>query len=49
MENIDFTITPEQAQDICEYFGEDFNSMEGWQIAELLDRLIDETLFGSRF
>lgn len=45
MENIQFTLTYEQAMDICEHFGEDINTLEDWEICELLDRLIDETLF----
>ena len=45
MENINFTLTPEQAEDICKHFGENINELEEYEICELLDRLIDETLF----
>ena len=45
MENINFIITPEQAEDICKYYGKDINEMEDYEIGELLDRLIDDTLF----
>ena len=45
-ENIDFVITYEQAKDICEHYGMDVSTMENWEISELLDRLIDDALFG---
>ena len=45
MENITFVLTPEQAEDICKHFGENINELEEYEICELLDRLIDETLF----
>lgn len=45
MHNINFMLTYDQAQDICEHYGEDITQMEEWEICELLDRLIDETLF----
>lgn len=45
MENIDFVLTREQAEDICKYYGKNIEEMEDWEIGELLDRLIDDTLF----
>ena len=46
MEQITFIITREQAEDICKYYGVNINEVEDWQIEELLDRLIDETIWG---
>lgn len=46
MENINFILTYEQAKDICEHYGEDISQMEEWEICELVDRLIDDALFG---
>lgn len=46
MKNIDFILTYEQAKDIYEHYGKDIASMENWEIGELVDKLIDETLFG---
>ena len=45
MGNINFILTYEQAKGICEYFGEDISKLEDWEINELLDRLIDETVY----
>ena len=45
MENIMFALTREQAEDICKYYGKDMAEMEDWEIGELLDRLIDETIY----
>ena len=45
MENINFILTYEQAKNICEHYGANISEMEEWEICELLDRLIDETLF----
>lgn len=44
MENnwIDFKLTLEQATRICEYFGEDIDTLEDYEICELLDKYIDE-------
>ena len=47
MENINFILTREQAMDICKYYNVDYATMEDWEICELLDRLIDDTIFGS--
>ena len=41
-ENINFIITDTQAEVLCKYYGEDINSLLDWEIAELLDKLIDE-------
>lgn len=46
MDNINFTLTYEQAKDICEYYGANISEMADWEICELLDKLIDDTLFG---
>lgn len=46
MENINFILTYEQAKDICEHYGKDISKLEEWEIEELLDRLIDDALFG---
>jgi hypothetical protein len=46
MENISFILTPEQAQDICKHYNMNASEMEDYEICELLDRLIDDTLFG---
>ena len=47
MENINFMLTGEQAKDICKHYGKDIKEMEDWEVCELLDRLIDDALFGS--
>jgi len=47
MENINFILTYEQAKDICEHYEKNISNMEEWEICELVDRLIDETLFGN--
>lgn len=39
---LNFGITLEQAQRICEYYGRDINKLEGYEVCELLDRIIDE-------
>lgn len=46
MENITFIITPEQAKDICKHYGANIEEMQDWEIGELLDRLIDDFLYG---
>lgn len=40
--NILFHITLEQAQRIANHYNEDIKELEEYEIAELLDRLIDE-------
>lgn len=39
-----FHITRDQAQTICEHFGVDLADLEEYEIAELLDRIIDEEI-----
>ena len=39
---ISFGITLDQAKKICEYYGEDINKIQGYEVCELLDRLIDD-------
>lgn len=36
-----FHITADQADAICNHFGKDRNSLEEYEIAELLDKIID--------
>ena len=45
MENINYTLIPETAKDICEYYNVDINTLEEWEICELVDKFIDEKLF----
>ena len=40
--NIEFLITPDQAETICKHFGKNKEDLLDYEIAELLDRLIDE-------
>lgn len=40
--NIEFIITPDQQKVICNHFGKDSNDLCDYEIAELLDQLIDE-------
>ena len=44
-ENRNFILTYDQCKDICTYYGEDVEKLEEWEVAELLDKLIDETLY----
>lgn len=46
MENIIFALTYEQAKDICHHYGKNVDELEEFEIGELLDKLIDEALFG---
>lgn len=46
MENIIFALTQEQAEDICKHYGKNIAELEEFEIGELLDRLIDETIHG---
>ena len=46
-ENINFIITYEQAEDICKYFNKDINQLEDWEVEELLDKLIDDAVYGN--
>lgn len=42
IENISFTLTREQAEKICNYFGEDYTELADYEICEYLDKIIDE-------
>ena len=42
IENISFTLTREQAEKICNHFGEDYNDLNEYEICEYLDKIIDE-------
>ena len=46
MENINFILTPDQARDICEFYDENMDALDEWEICELVDRIIDEALGG---
>lgn len=46
MENIAIILTPEQAEDICKHYGKNAEEMMEWEIGELVDRLIDDFLYG---
>ena len=46
-ENINFIITYEQAEDICKHFNKDINQLEDWEVEELLDKLIDDAVYGN--
>lgn len=39
-----FRITEDQAIRLCNYYREDIDTLEEYEIAELLDRFIDENL-----
>lgn len=39
---ITFGITLDRAKKICEYYGKDINKVQGYEVCELLDRLIDD-------
>lgn len=47
MGNIHFILTREQAEDICKHYDYDIDTLEDFEICELLDRLIDDHLFGN--
>lgn len=40
-ENYMFTLTNDQKETICRHFGVDTNEVEDWEIAELLNKIID--------
>ena len=46
MENINFVLTHEQAEDICKHYGKNIAELENWEIGELVDRLIDDFIYG---
>ena len=37
---LSFGITMDQAKKICDYYGKDINKLEGYEVCELLDKLI---------
>lgn len=39
-----FGITMDQAQKICEYYGKDISQLQGYEVCELLDKLIDDII-----
>ena len=39
---IDYKITRYQAEIICRHFNKDINSLEEYEICELLDKIIDK-------
>ena len=41
-ENIVFQLTPDQAEKVCNHFGEEYSVLEDYEICEYLDRIIDE-------
>ena len=45
MKNINYILIHETAKDICEYYNADINTLEEWEICELVDKFIDEQLF----
>jgi len=42
----EFIFTDDQQKSVCEYYGEDITQLNFNDICELLDRLIDETIYG---
>ncbi len=41
-EDYKFILTNDQKETICRRFGVDINEVEDWQVAELLDKIIDD-------
>lgn len=41
-EDYKFILTLDQKETICTHFGIDVNDVEDWQVAELLDKIIDD-------
>ena len=39
---INFHLTREQAEAICNHYNKDLNTLDEYEVCELLDRLIDE-------
>lgn len=44
-ENISYILIYDTAKEICEKYGKDITKMEEWEIGELVDRFIDESLY----
>ena len=45
MEGIEFILTPDQVEVLCEHFNVNINSVEKYQICRMLDRVIDNLVF----
>lgn len=45
MENMNYILTPDAAAAICEHYGQDINTLETWEIMELVDKALDEFLY----
>lgn len=43
---INYILLSETAAEICEFYGENIENLEEWQVCELVDRFIDEKLHG---
>ena len=39
---LSFGITVDQAKRICEYYGKDINTVQGYEVCEMLDQIIDD-------
>ena len=39
---MDFIFTTDQMKKVCEHFGKNIDELEDYEVAELLDRVIDE-------
>ena len=48
MRDVDYILTGEQAKGICDHYGLIFETMYDYEICELLDRLIDDFLYGAK-
>ena len=48
MERIEFIITQDQAEILCEHFNMDINSVEQYQVCEMLDKVIDNLVFADK-
>ena len=48
MRGIEFVILQEQAEVLCEHFNMDIDSVEQYQICEMLDRVIDNLVFADK-
>ena len=48
MERIEFSITQDQVEILCEHFNVDINSVEQYQVCEMLDKVIDNLVFADK-
>jgi hypothetical protein len=39
-----YVLTVDQCRDVCAYFGKDFDKVQSYEISEMLDTLIEETV-----